>query len=131
MMYSAALLEHNIQVDPSLQLPPQALPQYADSRHLETEQAIIRNVEQVKDVLPLLNNHILLESMIMKDMTPLQDKPFQRLIPGAYLYSFIRLNQRPIGSSFNRKYLQQISLYSYALKVLYDPAYPGCESLPG
>jgi hypothetical protein len=63
----------------------------------------------------------------MKNMAPLQDKPFNRLIPGAYLYSFIRLNREPIGSKFNGVYLQELSLYSYARKTLQDIGYPDCE----
>jgi hypothetical protein len=127
MLYAGSIIRDNLQVDESLQLPPHEMPQYVDTKYLDLEGRIVRDMEEVADVLPLLSNHILLESMVMKNMAPLQDNPFNRLIPAAYLYSFIRHNQGPIGNSFNTTYLRQLSLYSYAKKVLQSSEYPGCD----
>jgi hypothetical protein len=92
MLYSNGVLDENIKVEEELQLSAQSTPQkYNDLNEVQND---IMTVATKKDnVLPLLNNHILLESMVMNSMALLEDNPINRLIPAAHLCAFIRFNK--------------------------------------
>jgi hypothetical protein len=122
------VLEQNIVVAPSLQLFSQST-YFADEDLCNKQYAIISDIEKMDDVLSLLNNYLILESMIMKSMSPLSDKSMARLIPAAYLQAFIRVNKNLVSDNFHRVHLRQICLYSYAIKILKYNNYPGCEFL--
>jgi hypothetical protein len=129
MLYDPTVLDHHIDVDASLQLPDQLTPA-THKDYLTMQAAIIKDVERMKDVLPMLNNHFLLEGMVMESMAPLSDTPANRLIPAAYLYAFVRFNYHIAGvndGEFNKEYLTNLGLYSYAVKLLHETGYPGCE----
>jgi hypothetical protein len=129
MLYDSTVLAHHIDVDASLQLPDQ-LPPGIRKDYLTMQTFIISDVEKMKDVLPMLNNHFLLEGIVMGSMAPLSDTPAKRLIPAAYLYAFLRFNYHIAGyddGEFNKEYLTNLGLYSYVIKILHETGYPGCE----
>jgi hypothetical protein len=129
MLYDTEVLDHHIDVDASLQLPQQLTPD-ADKEYLTMQCAIIRDVERIKDVLPILNNHFILESIVMESMAPLSDTPANRLIPVAYLYAFTRFNhhiEEANDGKFNEDYLRNLGLYSYVIKLLHQTGYTGRE----
>jgi hypothetical protein len=114
-------------MDISLQLEPQ-LPPDSDYILHKVQQDIMKDIEEMDNVLTILNNHIILEGMIMKSMAPLADNPINQLILIAYLYAFIRCNKEISNSDgLNRLYLRHIYLYSYAMKILNYDDYPECE----
>jgi hypothetical protein len=126
MIYGIDVLDQSIQVEESLQLPAQdSVQNYPDL--VDVQNGVMKDIERMEDVLPLLNNHILLESMIMNSMTSLQDNPINKLIPATHLCAFIRFNKMLANNSFNRAYLNHMSLSSYARKILKFNNFPECQ----
>jgi hypothetical protein len=108
---------------------PQQLTLVSGKEYEHMECVIIRDAEKMKDILPILNNHNILEGIVMESMAPLSDTLANRLIPVAYLYAFTRFNRRTGGGddNFNKAYLKNLGLYSYIGKLLHQTGFPGCE----
>jgi hypothetical protein len=79
------------------------------------------------DLLPILTNHWILESIVMKSISPVSIEQFSRLIPAACLYSFIQFNKKLKSDKFFRLYLKRMYLCSFARKMLTNNDYPGCD----
>jgi hypothetical protein len=52
-MYTGKVIRDNIQVDGSLQLPPQGEPLYVDSQFSLSGKRVVADMEEMADVLPL------------------------------------------------------------------------------
>jgi hypothetical protein len=129
MMYTDAVLDMNIDMgDPALQSHKQSI-YHADKpgRYREIKNDIIINIHNMDDLLPLLNSHIILESISMKSVARMSDNFMNRLIVAAYLYAFIGFHTVLLHEKFLRVYLRHVQLYTHAMKILKFNNYPGCD----
>jgi hypothetical protein len=122
------MLDHNIDVALSIQLSKQSTSAVDHDLHI-TQYAIMNDIEKMNDILPILNNHNILKSIIMESMASLSDKLGNGSIPVAYLYAFIRSNKDLTSGDFNKAYLRYLGLYNYAMKLLKQTNFLGCEFL--
>jgi hypothetical protein len=69
----------------TLQLPKQSI-YLADTPvvYRDMQNASMNDIDKMDDNLPLLNNHYILESIVMKSVAPLSENSMSRLTPAAY-----------------------------------------------
>jgi hypothetical protein len=70
MIYSDSVLDENIEMEEELQLCAKVNLECVNTLN-DVQQGVMKHVEKMDDVLSLLNNHFLLESMIMSSMASL------------------------------------------------------------